>query len=540
MHTADTSVAADRLRRQAQQSIDTEQWVAAQTALEALVQREPHDVSARMELASVILRQGRMRAATQQLLLAVPLLPNDANMIAQLAWRLSINGEILGARACLAHLGRAPNPPAEVLGEQAHLHWMLGEIPAARALMDRAVTLGINTSSEYYLNAMLYQFIGKVAEAEAVLQVCLQRWPGHGDAAVILANLRKQTPEANHLGLFGELLGRISAESTGTRDKFVRAEFESAIFKVHDDCGRHDEAWSALARSNALMHEINPYDAAGEAALTDALIGISGSIAAAVTNAAPQFDGPTPIFIVGMPRSGSTLLDHMVSSHSDVVSAGEINDFQCQFHWMADVAPRSAQGMLKAIERSPDLDFAQLGARYLQQTQWRAQGHRFYIDKLPINVRMVPFIRRALPHAPILHLMRDPMDVCYSNFKVMFGAASAYCYDQQALAHYYGEYVRLTNHWQTSMPGAMLDVSYAALVSEPEATLRRVLQHCGLAMEEDCLHPERNLAAVATPSSVQVREPVHSRGLGQWRHYAKQLEPLRLAIARAPSVVTLT
>lgn len=538
MHIADTSAAADRLRRQAQQSMDAGQWAAAQTALESLVQAAPHDVPVRMALADVILRQGRMRTATRQLLQAVPLLPNDARLIAQLAWRLSTNGEIQAARACLAHLGRAPDPPAEVLSEQAHLCWVLGEIPAARVLMDRAAALGIDTSSEYYLNAMLYQFLGRIAEAEAVLLACLQHWPDHGDAAVILANLRKQTPKANHLDLFRESLGRISAESTDARDKFARAEFESAIFKVHDDCGRLDEAWSALARSNALMREINPYDAQGEATLTDALVGIPASVAIAATDAATEFDGPMPIFIVGMPRSGSTLLDQMLSSHSEVVSAGEIQDFQRQLHWVADVAPRSAQGMLKVIERSADMDFAELGARYLQQTQWRARGHRFYIDKLPINVRMVPFIRRALPRAPILHLARDPMDVCYSNLKVMFGLASPYCYDQHALAHYYGQYVRLTDHWRASMPGAMLDVSYAALVNEPAATMRRVLQHCGLAMEEGCLHPERNPAAVTTPSSVQVREPVHSRNLGQWRRYAKQLEPMRLALAEQGIVVS--
>lgn len=531
MHIADTSAAADRLRRQARQSMDSGEWGTAQAALESLAQCEPRDVPTRMALADVILRRGGMRAATQQLLQGIPSLPNDASLIAQLAWRLVTNGEILGARACLAHLGRAPDPPAEVLSEQAHLYWALGEIPAARTLMDRAVALGIDTSSEYYLNAMLYQFLGKVAEAEKVLLACLQRWPKHGDAAVILANLRRQTPEANHLELFLDSLGRMPAESTDARDQFARAEFESAIFKVLDDCGRYDEAWSALARSNALMHDINPYDARGEATLTDTLVGIPDAIAAATTDAAAEFTGPMPIFIVGMPRSGSTLLDQMLSSHSDVVSAGEILDFQRQFHWVTDVAPRSAQGMLKAIERSTEMDFAELGVRYLQQTQWRAQGHRFYIDKLPINVRMVPFIRRALPRAPILHLARDPMDVCYSNLKVMFGKASPYCYDQLALAHYYGQYVRLTDHWRASMPGAMLDVSYADLVNEPEATMRRVLRHCGLAMEEDCLHPERNPAPVATPSSVQVREPVHSRNLGQWRRYARQLEPLRLAIA---------
>ena len=529
MHTADTKAALGQLRHRAQQAMGAGQWAEAQVALESLLQGEPADVPAHMALADTILAQGNMREATRRLLQAVPLLPNDAALIAQLAWRLSVNGEILGARACLAHLGRAPHPPAEVLSEQAHLYWMLGQIREARACMDRAVALGIDTDGEYYLNAMLYQFLGRVDEAEAVLTACLQRWPAHGDAAVILANLRRQTPGSNHLGTFLQSLGRIPLQSKSARDVFARAEFESAVFKVHDDCGRYEEAWAALARSNALMREILPYDAAGEEALTDALIAASGAIPAASRTA--DDDGPVPIFVVGLPRSGSTLLDQMLSSHSQVVSAGEIMDLQRQFHWVADISPRSPQGMLRAIERSPGMDLAELGARYLQQTQWRAQGRRFYVDKLPVNVRMVPFIRRALPHAPILHLVRDPMDVCYSNLKVMFGKASAYCYDQQALAHYYGQYARLTAHWRASMPDAMLDVSYAALVNEPEATMRAVLQYCGLAMEEDCLHPERNLAPVATPSSVQVREPVHARSLGQWRRYAEHLEPLRLALA---------
>jgi tetratricopeptide (TPR) repeat protein len=526
----DTSAVENRLRRRARQYLDDGLTSAAQTTLESLVRHAPHDVPARMELATVMLRQGKLQAATRHLRESVPWLPNDAPLIAQLAWRLSIHGEILAARTCLDHLERAPDPPAAIFAEQAHLRWMLGEIPAARARMDRAVAAGIETRGEHYLNAMLFQFTGNIAEAEKALLACLQRWPDYGDAAVVLANLRKQTAEKNHLQFLQERLDRIPGDVTDARGRFARAEFESAIFKVLDDLGRYDEAWAALARSNTVMHELNPYDAAGETAVTDALIRAS-SIEANGAGAVTPCEGPTPIFIVGMPRSGSTLLDHMLSSHSQVVSAGEINDFQRQLHWVADVPPGGVQGLMKVIERVPNLDFSELGARYLRQTQWRARGRRYFIDKLPINVRMVPFIRRALPHAPILHLMRDPMDVCYSNFKVMFGSASPYCYDMQALAHYYGQYVRLTDHWRATLRGAMLDVSYAALVREPEATMRLVLEHCGLDIEADCLHPERNAAPVATPSSAQVREPIHTRSLGQWRCYERHLEPLRRAIA---------
>jgi tetratricopeptide (TPR) repeat protein len=520
-----------QLRDHAQQCMQAGQWGAAQAALEALLQQVPRDVGIRMKLASVIIQRGRMREATAHLLDAIPLLPNDAPLIAQLAWRLSINGEILGARACLSHLERAPEPPSEMLAEQAHLRWMLGEIGPAMELMNRAVALGIEASNEYYLYGMLLQFTGRLAESESVLLDCLRHWPDYGDAAVILANLRRQTPQSNHLDFLRQRLARLPQQPGDARGQFIHAEFESAIFKVLDDLGHTDEAWSALASSNARMHAILPYDARGEEAIADALIAASQRISRQPIPDLSEQQGPTPIFIVGMPRSGSTLLDHMLSAHSQVVSAGEINDFQRQLHWVADVAPRGAQSLMKVIEHAAELDYAQVGARYLQQTQWRAHGHRFYIDKLPINVRMVPFIRRALPRAPILHLVRDPMDVCYSNFKIMFGNASPYCYDMQASAHYYGQYVRLVRHWHRAMPDAMLDVSYAALVNDPEQTMRRVLEHCGLAIEEDCVHPERNQAPVATPSSAQVREPVHRRGLGQWRRYAQQLEPLRRALA---------
>lgn len=533
--TADDLPAMEsRLRRRARQYMDAGLMDAAQITLEALVARVPEDADARMELADVLLRRGQLRAATHQLLQIAPAPSSDPQLAVQTIRRLYFNGEILAARTCLERLELAPDRPAPLLAELAQLRWMLGEIPAAMALTERAIAAGIETPDACYLHAMLSQFTGNIAQARSVLEACLRRWPNFGDAAVALANVRRQTREANDLDALRERLRRLPEDSGVAEVRAARAGFESALFKELDDLGCHDEAWHALTRSNALMHALHPYDAAGETAVTDAIIHASMAIGAMPAEPAPAFMGATPIFIVGLPRSGTTLLDRMLSSHSQVVSAGEINDFRRQLRWMTDVPPSGVQGMLTAQRRSTDIDFAELGARYLQQTQWRAQGRQFYIDKLPINVRMVHLIRRALPHAPILHMVREPMDICFSNFKAMLGPVSAYSYDMHTLAHYYGQYVRLTNHWHTSMPGAMLDVSYASLVSEPAATLRRVLEHCGLAAEDGCLHPERNTAAVATPSSAQVREPIHQRALGEWRHYARQLEPLRLALEDLP------
>jgi tetratricopeptide (TPR) repeat protein len=524
------------LRRHARQLIDTRQWSAAQAALESLLRHVPHDTAALVDLSDVLFKRGLVRASTRPLLQALEHLPRDVPLIIGLVQRLLAKGEILAARACLELLAQAPSPPSELLVAQAHLRFNIGDIPLARELLERALRAGADAPGEHHLHAMLLQFSGEIGQACEVLETCLQRWPRYGDAAMVLVNLRRQKPESNLLPFLQEQLRRLPVDSRDPDDRFVRAEFEYAQFKVLDDLGRYKEAWPALARCNALMHELNPYQAADKTAITEALIALPDAVLAwDGSSAAGRLDGPTPIFIVGMPRSGTTLLDRMLSGHSQVVSAGEIIDFWRQLHWVADMPPAKSESLLKIIQRSGDIDFAELGARYLKQTQWRAHGRKFYIDKLPTNVQMIAFIRKALPHAPILHIVRDPMDTCFSNFKVMFGNVSPYSYDLQALAHHYRQYARVTAHWRTRIPNAMHDVSYASLVRDPEATMRQVLGHCGLEIEQACLRPELNASPVATPSSAQVRESIHTRGIGQWRHYAEPLEPLREALAELSS-----
>ncbi|MEP7186409.1 MAG: sulfotransferase [Rhodanobacter sp.] len=524
-----SSPSLTQLRLKATQLVQTEQWDAAQAVLEDLLELAPDDADACIELSDVLYRRGYVRDSTPVLLQAAKHLPRDAPLILKLVRRLVARGEILAARACLDFLALAPQPPAELLVAQAHLRLSLGDIEEARILMARAIDAGVDSPGEWHTYAMLLQFSGDIDKACEVLEQCLRRWPHFGDAAMVLVNLRRQQPASNLLDFVKQQLARLPGDGNEPDARFVRAEFEYAQFKVLDDLGRHDEAWPALARCNAAMHKLNPYNATGEARITEALIGMLD--AGLATNASPPADGPTPIFIVGMPRSGTTLLDRMLSAHSDVTSAGEIIDFWRQLHWVADVPPARTEGLLKIIRRSGEIDFAELGSRYLKQTQWRACGRAFYIDKLPTNVQMVAFIRKALPHAPILHMVRDPVDTCFSNFKAMFGNVSPYSYDLQALADYYRHYVRLTAHWRQQLPGAMLDVSYADLVSDPEPVLREVLAHCGLPFEPGCLQPEHNAAPVATPSSAQVRESIHTRGIGQWRNYAQQLEPLRQALS---------
>lgn len=523
---------AIRLRQLAHRHREAGDLVQAQTALEQSLREQPNSAEASIELADVLFLQGRLQASTLALLGCLRHLPRNAPLIVDLVQHLVARGEILAARSCLDLLAQAPNPPAQLLVAQAQLRFGIGDIGLARDLAAKAIANGADAPEDWHLYAMLLQFEGALEEANAVLQRCLQRWPDFGDAAMVLVNLRKQKPETQQLSYLEAQSARIEDAQTAER-KFVKAEFAYSRFKTLDDLGRYEEAWRALDQCNTLMAELNPYDDAAEETLTNALIELPGRLPTKTTSA--SLSGPTPIFIVGMPRSGTTLLDRMLSSHSAITSAGEIIDFWRQLHWIADVVPARTRGLLSIIDKAAELDFRQLGERYLRQTQWRAQGKAFYIDKLPANIQMVAFIRRALPHAPILHMARQPMDTCFSNFKAMFGNVSSYSYRLDSLAHYYRQYSRLVDAWHQHLPGAMLDVDYASLVDDTAGTLRKVLEHCGLAMEEACLTPEKNAAPVATPSSAQVRETVHRRGIDQWRHYEAQLEPLRLLLEAGSS-----
>ena len=245
-----------------------------------------------------------------------------------------------------------------------------------------------------------------------------------------------------------------------------------------------------------------------------------------MTRDAGMTDGPQPIFIVGLPRSGTTLLERVLGGHPEVADAGELRDFTAQLRWMTEL-PGTNHPDAALVRAARGIDFAALGERYLSHTRWHARGNAFYTDKLPANFLNAGFIAQALPGARILHMARAPMDACFSNLKELFGAAYPHSYDQGEMAEHYVRYRALMAHWHAAFPGRILDVSYEALAADPERVAREVLAFCGLPWDEAVLAPEQRAGAVATASTAQVREPIHSRFVGQWRRYEGRLGPLK-------------
>ncbi len=516
---------ADReLWLQAQHHIAAHRWEPAKSGLATLLQRYPDAVSARLLLASLFLAEGKVRDSVEQLRFAAFALPDDAQAICRVAQSLAKLGETQAAFACLRHPEIARTRSAPALLALAHVQQGLGLHAEALALMERARGLGLDSADFRYFHALQLQFNGRIAEAEAGMESCLAMGPTFGRASLTLARVRRQTHASNHIDF---IRTRLASVAPGTED---HAAFEFALHKELDDTGNFAEAWEALRRGNEVMHRRLGYDAEAEQALFDALIERFDSEIPSSGETQPR--GSVPVFIVGMPRSGTTLLERILGNHSMVAPAGELADLPRQLRWTAD---RHGHALLdqELLGDVPRLDFALLGRRYLEQTQWRAQGRRFYVDKLPPNFMLVGCIRRALPQAKVLHMIRDPMDVCFSNYRALFGDSYAYSYDLDALAHHHGLYRRLMQHWHRVAPGFVLDIGYDELVRDTEGVARRVLGFCGLPYEADCVDTTRNTAPVSTLSSAQVRAPIHQRALGEWRRYEAQLEPLRQSLTRS-------
>lgn len=287
-------------------------------------------------------------------------------------------------------------------------------------------------------------------------------------------------------------------------------------------------AWQALVQGMEARRRQVAYDAVAEARLFDRLQARS----VPATGVAVSTTAPTPIFIVGMPRSGTTLLEQILARHPHVQDAGELRDMLCQLRWVCDRVggPHLDEALCVEAEQA---DMGLLGRRYLEKTAWRANGRAFFTDKMPANFLLVDHIARALPQARILHMVRDPMEVCFSNLKELFVDAYPHTYDQREMAAHFIRYRGLMRHWHSRHPGRILDISYEDLVRAPEAAARRVLDFCGLAWDPDVLAMGPRTSSVATASAAQVREPIHVRYVGQWRRYAHHLQPMQTALDEA-------
>jgi tetratricopeptide (TPR) repeat protein len=390
----------------------------------------------------------------------------------------------------------------------------------------RELLPGARQPAELHLSiAHLLKTLGHTEAAVAEYRAAASARSGYGDAYWSLANLKtyRFTDE--------ELQRMIAAESAPATSADDRYHLCFALGKALEDRQEYPRSFDYYSRGNTLRRSAGSYRPEQIEHNTRLQVEVCTPelFARHRGNGAGAAD---PIFVLGLPRSGSTLIEQILASHSQVEGTHELADVP---RIVTDLDGRDSRypGILQSMSSD---DFRRLGARYLQETRaYRTAGRPRFIDKMPNNFRHIGLIHLMLPNAKIIDVRREPMACCFGNFKQLFAQGQGFTYGLEDIARYYRSYLELMRHWDAVLPGQILRLSYEDVVQNLEGSVRRLLQFCGLEFEPACVEFHRTERSVRTASSEQVRQPIYREGLSQWRHYEPWLAPLRETLGDALS-----
>ncbi|WP_323760448.1 tetratricopeptide repeat-containing sulfotransferase family protein [Maricaulis sp.] len=476
---------------------------------------------------------GGMRAALNTALSIEPSSPLARLMMVEADVHL---GDIKQARAGLLAMEDEAAGNANWLGRLAEAFAQCGQHADAARCARAAVALSPDEPAHRYNLATHLVAVGELEAAEAAFDDVIARAPHDYDAYYNRATLRRQTADRNHVD---ELQRMVRAPH---RSPMGPVALHYALAKELEDLGDYKASFDALTVGAGHRRGLMRYDVSGDvdtmAQIASAFdrtyfdrVGRRGDgIGKACKGEGEVEGGDGPVFVLGLPRSGTTLIDRILSAHSEVESLGELNDFALGLTTLC----RADGGKSGLIKAASGLDPSMLGQAYCKRAGERAAGSRFFIDKAPANFLYIGLIAAALPAARIIHLQRDPMDNAYSLYKALFRMGYPYSYDFADLAAYMRAKDALMAHWRDVLPGRIIDVQYEDVVTDQDGQTRRLLEAVGLEFEQACLAFHRNPTPSATHSAAQVRQPLYSSSVGLWHRYEAQLQPLAAMLGVTP------
>jgi tetratricopeptide (TPR) repeat protein len=462
----------------------------AQARYERALTILPDFAEAHFNLANAFRVQGKLKDAVSHYERALVLMPEFAAAHCNLGVALKEQGEPAEAAARFERALLVKADYAEAHSNLAAVLLELGQLTEAKRAIERAITLEPKVPGHYYTLSQIERF------------VAADPW------LTAMEDLAREAPSL---------------------PKDARVKLHFALGKAYADTGRRQTSFAHYLAGNALKRQQIRYDEAATLAMFQE---IRDLFTAERVNALQGFGqrSDVPIFVLGMPRSGTTLVEQILASHPQVFGAGEL-----------ELLPRlvARRGERSGVEvDTGDLSLARvrrLGTEYLAGLASLAPRAKRITDKMPANFALVGFIHLALPDARIIHVRRNPIDTCLSCFSSLFTAGHPYTYDLAELGRYYHAYQEMMGHWQKSLPaGAILDVRYEDVVADLDAQARRMLEHCGLPWDDACLAFYETKRAVSTASAAQVRRPVYRTSVGRWRAYQSSLQPLLQALNIEP------
>ncbi len=419
-------------------------------------------------------------------------------------------------------LGQAPDN-AEYAALRAASLVKLGHYDAAVQTYEKMLETNPDDAPMLLRYGIALRIVGRSDDAIHAFRRVIDRQPGNGEAYWNLANLKTFAFEQ---GDVDAMRGALAKEQT---DVANRVQLLFALGKAMNDAQQFDEAFLHYAEANRQAQSLGDYDPA----ITTELVQRSKQVFTRefFDTRKESCEAGDPIFIVGLPRSGSTLLEQILSNHSAIDATMELSEIAAMVRSLND--PQRSGGSTRypgiVTELKTD-ELRRLGEEYLKRTRCFRGERRFFIDKAPHNFLHIGLIASILPAAKIIDARRNPLASGFSIYTQFFARGTRYAYDLQHIGRYYSDYLSLMDHWHDVLPGKILTVQYEDVVSDMEREVRRILEYCGLAFEPACLEFFKSKRAVATVSSEQVRQPIYSSALEHWKNYEKHLAPLRKAL----------
>jgi tetratricopeptide (TPR) repeat protein len=505
-----------QLHQLAEQAINQRDYIKAHGYCVAIIKAQPDHGDAYFLLGIIHIELGQIKKAIELLKKAVSLLAND-EYYAYLAKCYSLLGNVAETLAWAKKFSHQNIQQALTLDTLGVALSRVGMHKDALEYFDKALSLQQNNPAYYYNYAVACKFCGDFNAAKTAFEQAIKLRPDYHEAYYALAELGQVDKDHNHIEVLKQLL-------LETDDAVATLHLGHALAKEYESIGLYGEAFTVLASSKKKKQSKIDYEFSQDQQLFDLAKPHYWQLSCENTG----FSSAAPIFVVGMPRSGTTLVERIISSHGDVNSCGELQDFPLAVKEISKTQTNKIMDVA-TFQAAQTLDFRALGQRYMQRTEAVRGSYKHFVDKLPFNFFYIGLIRRALPNAKIVCLLRNPMDTCIGNYRQLFGYNNPhtnYAYDLMNTARFYQHFYTLAQQWQQAKTDSFYLLNYEKLVAEPEQQIKDLIGFCGLDWQPQCLHAENNTAPVSTASKVQVREPINSRSIGRWKKFKPYTDEL--------------
>lgn len=511
------------LHQQAIRLINQGRLIDAHPLLVSIINQQPRHADAYFLLGIINLEIGQIHKAKELISRALKLKP-DAEYAGYLAKVFSL----LGVADKVLALAKVY--PADLLSNAAVLDTFgvalsrVGKHDDALTYFEKALSQSKTNPQIHYNYAVSAKFSGLFRQAEEGFEAAIALQPTHYQAHFALSDLGKHRQGGGYIERLQKVQLQLNDSLEGT------LHLGHALCKEYELAGDYCQAFESLKRAKAKRAEAIPYSIQRDEELFDYLmehvpVNTPDSEEA---DAQSSQSSRRPIFVLGMPRSGTTLVDRILSNHTDVHSAGELQDFGTSVKLLSQTKNDSVLD-LDTLKAAETLDSVAIGQQYLKQTAAISGDKKHFIDKLPFNFFYLHLIRKALPQAKIICLLRDPLDTCVGNYRQLFSIRNPhyqYATRLEDLGRFYAGFYHLIKAWQAAAPENFRVVEYEKLVTNPEQEVSSLLAFCELPVQPQCIDIQSNQAPVSTASNVQVRESINTRSIGRWRHYKPYIQPL--------------